>query len=143
VDDLTPELVADALRDLMTGGALDAWVTPVHMKKGRPGFLISALCDPGLEPEMRAALFRATPTFGVRAYTVQRTELERRTVAVPLEGGDVRIKLGILDGEVVSATPEHDDVVALAHQADRAVREVYEEAAAAARHLRYEGAEPS
>jgi uncharacterized protein (TIGR00299 family) protein len=143
VDDLTPELVADSLRDLMTAGALDAWVTPVHMKKGRPGFLISALCEPALEPEMRAALFRATPTFGVRAYTVQRTELERRTVAVPLEGGDVRIKLGILEGEVVSATPEHDDVVALAHQADRPVREVYEEAAAAARHLKYEGAEPS
>lgn len=141
VDDLTPELVADALRSLLTAGALDAWVTPVHMKKGRPGFLVSALCEPGDEPQIRAALFRTTPTFGVRTYTVQRTELERRTVAVPLEGGDVRIKLGILDGEVVSATPEHDDVVALAEQADRPVRDVYEEAAAAARRLRYEGAE--
>jgi uncharacterized protein (DUF111 family) len=111
------------------------------MKKGRPGFLISALCEPGDDADLRAALFRTTPTFGVRTYTVQRTELERRTVAVPLEGGDVRIKLGILEGEVVSATPEHDDVVALAEQTNRPVRDVYEEAAAAARQLRYEGVE--
>jgi uncharacterized protein (DUF111 family) len=74
---------------------------------------------------------------------VHRTELERRTVAVALEGGDVRVKLGILDGEVVTATPEHDDVAALAGQLGRAVRDVYEAAAVAARQLRYEGAEPS
>jgi uncharacterized protein (TIGR00299 family) protein len=143
VDDLTPELVADALGALMSAGALDAWLTPVHMKKGRPGFLISALCEPADELAIRGALFRTTSTFGLRAYTVQRTELERRTVAVALEGGDVRVKVGILDGEVVTATPEHDDVAALAGQLGRAVRDVYEAAAVAARQLRYEGAEPS
>lgn len=133
VDDLSPELVADAAEALRAAGALDAWVTPALMKKGRPGVVLSALCQPELGPGVREAFFRATTTFGVRAQAVTRAALERRVVTVALEGGSVRVKVGLLGGRVVTTKPEHDDVAALAARSGRAVREVHEEAAAAAR----------
>jgi uncharacterized protein (TIGR00299 family) protein len=138
LDDLTPELVADAAAALFAAGALDVWTTPATMKKGRTGVVLSALCEPGDEPTLREAFFLATSTFGVRATTVRRTELARRTVAVDVAGGTVRVKIGMLGGRVVTAKPEHDDVAALAARDGRPVRAVHEEAAAAARALGFD-----
>ena len=140
LDDLTPELVADATHALFAAGAVDVWTTPVQMKKGRAGVVLSALCEPATETAVRGAFFEATSTFGVRAHTVLRSELERRTVAVPVAGGSVRVKVGVLGGLVVTVTPEHDDVAALARQTGKPVREVYGEAAAAAGRLRHQQA---
>ena len=143
LDDLTPELVADAERSLLAAGALDVWTAPIHMKKGRLGFVLSALCEPEVESRLLRAFFEATSTFGVRAYPVLRSELERRIVSVPVGDGEVRVKVGFLDGRVMSATPEHDDVARLAGEVGRSVRQVYEEAAAAAFTLRYAASEGS
>ncbi|HEX9313685.1 MAG TPA: nickel pincer cofactor biosynthesis protein LarC [Actinomycetota bacterium] len=138
VDDLSPELVADAMEALLAAGALDAWTAPIQMKKGRPGLMISALCDPQDEQGVGDVFFEATSTFGVRGHQVRRSELERRSVAVDLADGSVRVKVGLLGGRVVSATPEHDDVADLARRVGRPVRQVYEEAVAAAAALRVE-----
>ena len=129
--------MADAVQSLFVAGALDAWVTPIHMKKGRLGFLLSAIAEPDAEPRLRTTFFEATSTFGVRSHRVTRAELERRIVSVELSEGSVRVKVGLLDGRVVTATPEHDDVAGLAERAGRPVRMVYEEASAAARTLRF------
>ena len=136
VDDLTPELMADAAAALFGAGALDVWTTPVQMKKGRPGAILSAICENAAELAVQRAFFEATSTFGVRGHSVTRSELERRVVATAVAGGTVRVKVGVLEGRVVTATPEHDDVAELARQLGKAVREVYEEAAAVARQLR-------
>jgi uncharacterized protein (TIGR00299 family) protein len=136
LDDLTPELVADAVQALLAAGALDAWTVPVQMKKGRPGAILSALCEPGREEVLRGVLFETTSTFGVRAHVVRRTELERRVVTVPLAGGTVRLKVAILEGRVVTATPEHDDVAQVAAASGRPIRALYEAAAAAAQEFR-------
>jgi pyridinium-3,5-bisthiocarboxylic acid mononucleotide nickel chelatase len=141
LDDLAPELVADAAKALMSAGALEVWTTPVQMKKGRPGVILSALGEPQLQPRLREVFFETTSTLGVRSSTVRRAELERRTVAVPLGDGTVRVKLGLLRGRVVSAKPEHDDVAQLAARTARSVRDVHEEATAAARSLRYSTAD--
>jgi pyridinium-3,5-bisthiocarboxylic acid mononucleotide nickel chelatase len=141
LDDLTPELVADAAQALLGAGALDVWTTPVQMKKGRPGVVLSAMCEPQHQPRLREVFFAATSTLGVRAHSVRRAELERRTVAVALDQGSVRVKMGLLRGRIVSARPEHDDAAALASRTGRPVRDVYEEAAAAARALRFETAD--
>jgi uncharacterized protein (TIGR00299 family) protein len=141
LDDLTPELVADAVQALFAAGALDAWTAPVVMKKGRLGVLLSALCAPEAEARMRKVFFEATSTFGVRSHIVRRAELERRVVSVDVEGGSVRVKVGLLGGRAVSSKPEHDDVAELAASLGRTVREVYEEAAAAARALRFASAD--
>lgn len=135
LDDLSPQLVADAAESLRAAGALDVWVTPVQMKKGRAGIVLAALCDLEHEAALRRVIFHTTSTLGVRAQTVRRSELDRRVVEVSLEGGRVRVKLGLLDGKVLTATPEHDDVVARASESGRAVRAVHEEAVALAHEL--------
>jgi uncharacterized protein (DUF111 family) len=137
VDDLTPELVPDAVEALMSAGALDAWATPIVMKRGRPALTISALCDPDEHASVRRAFFESTSTFGVRVHEVVRPELQRRTVEVELaEGGPiVRVKLGILDGRAVSAKPEHADVVEAALKIGRPVRSVHAQASALAHGL--------
>lgn len=137
LDDLTPELVADAARALLGAGALDAWTTPVVMKKGRPGLILTALCDPADADRLRQTFFECTSTFGIRSFPVRRAELERRTVSVGVGDDAIRVKVGMLHGKVMSATPEHDDVAQAAERRGAPVRFVYEEAAAAARSLRF------
>ena len=142
MDDLAPELVADGAQALFAAGALDAWIVPIIMKKGRPAVTLSALCEPAVEQGLRRVFFEATSTFGVRAHRVRRSELERRVESVAVAGGSlVRVKLGLLDGRVVSAKPEHDDVAAVAERTGLPVREVHEEAASLARAFRFEDAE--
>lgn len=142
LDDMTPELVADAAQALFAAGALDVWTTPIQMKKGRQGVLLSALAGLDAEPRLQDAFFEATSTFGVRSYRVSRAELERRVVTVELADGSVRVKVGHLKGRVMTATPEHDDVAALAARVGRPVREIYDEAVGAARALRHSPSVP-
>ncbi|HEY3209049.1 MAG TPA: nickel pincer cofactor biosynthesis protein LarC [Actinomycetota bacterium] len=137
LDDMTPELVADAAGALLAAGALDAWTTPVVMKKGRPGLVLSALCEPAAAARLRRAFFETTSTFGVRSFPVRRAELERRTVTVPFGDDSVRVKVGLLGGRIMSATPEHDDVAEVARRRGLPARHVYEEVAAVARSIRF------
>lgn len=137
LDDMTPELVADAAGALLAAGALDAWTTPVVMKKGRAGLVLSALCEPAAAARLRNALFETTSTFGVRSYPVRRAELERRTVTVSIGEDAIRVKVGVLGGRVMSASPEHDDVAEVARRRGLPVRLVHEEASGAARSLRF------
>lgn len=141
VDDLSPELVPDAIEALLSAGALDAWATPVHMKHGRPALTISALCEPFAQPEVRRAFFGATSTFGLRVHEVSRPELERRIVEVELapQGPRIRVKVGLLEGRAVSAKPEHADVVEAAAKLNRSVRSVHEQASALAHRVLEEG----
>lgn len=132
LDDLSPELVASAGESLLAGGALDVWTTPTLMKKGRPGVVVSALCDPSDAHTIRALMFEQTSTLGVRSYEVSREELDRRTEIVVVGGERIRVKVASLDGRVLSAKPEHDDVRAAAATTGRAVRAVAQDAAAAA-----------
>jgi uncharacterized protein (TIGR00299 family) protein len=142
LDDMSPELVADSVTALLRAGALDVWTSPVAMKKGRTGVLLSVLCDPRDERGVRTVLFETTSTFGVRSHTVRRAELARRTETVEVGEGTVRVKVGSLSGRVVSVKPEHDDVAAVAERSGRPARDVHEEAVAAARVLRFVPAGP-
>jgi hypothetical protein len=144
VDDLSPELVPNAIEALLSAGALDAWFTPIVMKRGRPALTMSALCDPATLDAVRRAFFEATSTLGVRVTEVARRELERRVVEVDLdEGGPrVRVKVAFLDGRAISAKPEHADVVEAAGKLERPVRAVHETASAIAHRLLRDGSPP-
>ena len=135
VDDLDPRLWPDVITAVLAAGALDAWLTPILMKKGRPAHTFRALVSPGRAAEVRATVFRETTTIGIREYPVARHALPRETTTVSVGGVEVRVKLARLDGVVVTAQPEYDDVVRAAHALDRPVREVLAEASAAARVL--------
>ena len=82
IDDLAPQLVADAFEALLAAGALDVWTTPIQMKRGRLAVTLSALVDEGRRPAIEEAFFQTTTTLGVRAYGVERAVLERDTVEV-------------------------------------------------------------
>jgi uncharacterized protein (TIGR00299 family) protein len=131
LDDLAPELVPDAVERCFAAGALDVWVAPVQMKKGRPGIVLSALARPADERAVAHAILRETTALGVRVSPARRWELDRRSVTVEVEGEPVRLKLGLLGGEPVNAAPEHDDCVAVARRSGRAVKEVWAAALAA------------
>jgi pyridinium-3,5-bisthiocarboxylic acid mononucleotide nickel chelatase len=129
VDDLDPRAWPAVLADLLAAGALDAWLTPVLMKKGRPAHVVSALAEPVAVPAVRAALFRETTTLGVRESVVARQVLARRLHTVDVGGQPVAVKLGLgPDGEVVNAMPEWEDVVRAAAALDRPVKSVLAQA---------------
>lgn len=109
LDDLNPEIMPYVLEKLLAAGALDAWLQPVIMKKGRPAQTLKVLCSPEQRQVMEQIMFTQTTTLGVRAYYVERTALERRWKTVQTPWGEVRVKEGLLDGKVVNAVPEFED----------------------------------
>lgn len=144
VDDATGQALAYACERLLAAGALDAFLTPILMKKGRPAHLLTVLCRPAETAAIEALIFAETTTFGVRRTLHERTTLAREHVRVRLELPDasgvraadgsslvVRMKVGRLDGRVVQAWPEYDDCAAAAAATGRPLREVQQAALAA------------
>lgn len=129
VDDVTGEQLALAVSDLLSAGAFDAWVSPVVMKKGRPGHTLHVLCDPALAERLGSLVRRATGSFGVRAIGAERWAVARHTEEVPVTGEAVRMKVG-----PDRAKPEHDDVARAAARTGLGAREVASRAEEAWRH---------
>ena len=132
LDDTPGELVPDAAARAYAAGALDVWTTPVQMKKGRPGVVLAALARPDDARAVAEAIVRETTALGVRMSRHERLELERRFRDVTVDGHQVRVKLGLLDGEVVNLAPEHDDCARVAQALGRPVKSVWAAALAAA-----------
>jgi uncharacterized protein (TIGR00299 family) protein len=132
LDDTPGELVPDAAARAFAAGALDVWTTPVQMKKGRPGVVLAALARPDDARAVAEAIVRETTALGVRMSRHERLELERRFRDVTVDGHLVRVKLGLLDGEVVNLAPEHDDCARAAEALGRPVKSVWAAALAAA-----------
>ena len=131
IDDMNPQLFAAVSERLFAEGAVDVWMTPVQMKKSRPGVVLSVLAPSALESTMAAVMLRETTTLGVRARPVHRYEARRavRDVATPY--GPVAVKMR-WDGDAwMGASPEYDSCAAVAAGAGVPVRRVYEAAVAA------------
>lgn len=133
IDDMTPEALAYALERLFAAGALDAWFTPIMMKKSRPAVQLSAICAEAERLALTAILLRETTTFGVRATPIAREKADRRWETVVTQWGPVRVKIKAWEGTVLDAVPEYEQVAALARAADVPFREVYAAAAEAGR----------
>jgi hypothetical protein len=118
---------------LMQAGALDVGLSPLLMKKGRPGQRVTVVCRASDRKTLTDLIFRESTTLGVRAYPVERDELERRSIEVETPYGKVHIKLGLLRGEVVNAAPEYDDCAAAAERHHIPLKEVIAAAMAAYR----------
>ncbi len=131
LDDLPGEVIGYATAQLMAAGALDAFVTPIQMKKNRPGVMITVLCGEDQIVAIEEILFRETTTLGVRRYPVSRHKLKRQATEVETAFGPVRGKLGWHDGRPPTFSPEHDDCARVAAERGVALREVYNAAHAA------------
>jgi uncharacterized protein (TIGR00299 family) protein len=128
VDDMNPQLFTPLGDRLAAAGALDAYLTPVVMKKGRPGTLITVLAPPDRRAAICDLLFRETTTIGVRFDAVERDTLDRRWVEVPVSGGVVRVKVAGRGAEVLNAAPEFDDCLRVAQATGRPVKVIQAEA---------------
>jgi pyridinium-3,5-bisthiocarboxylic acid mononucleotide nickel chelatase len=136
VDDLDPRLWPTALAALLDAGASDAWLSPILMKKGRPAHTLHALCPHETVEAVRAAIFTHTSTIGVRTLEVTKQPLERTMSTVDVDGVAVAVKLAMLDGLVINASVEYEDVVRAAAALRRPAKLVLAQATAAA-HTRW------
>jgi len=120
---------------LFEAGALDVYLTPVMMKKSRPGTVLTALCPPDKVTELSRVLFEESPTIGVRWTAYQRERLDREMVTLTTAYGAIAFKVSRLAGRVVTATPEFDEVRRIARAKGLPVREVLDLARAEGRRL--------
>lgn len=135
LDDCTPELIAALCAKLLDRGVLEVFTTPVVMKKGRLGTLLTVLLHDSLVPEAESMLLTESSTFGVRKHTVRRKILQRRIEAVETSFGSVQVKVGLLCGRIVQATPEFESCKAVAAEKSVPLRDVMLAAQAAASRL--------
>jgi uncharacterized protein (DUF111 family) len=142
LDDLPGEVVGYATTQLLAAGALDAFVTPILMKKNRPGVIVTVLCDEPKIPQMEEILFRETTTLGVRRYAVSRHKLNRKPATVETPYGPILGKLGWLDGRPPTFSPEYEACARVAAERGVALREVYRAAQEAASKAEPQAAEP-
>jgi pyridinium-3,5-bisthiocarboxylic acid mononucleotide nickel chelatase len=132
IDDMSPQIHGYVLEEALKRGALDCYLTPVQMKKNRPGTLISILCRTAERDAMCELLLTETTTLGVRFYEVERRALERRMVKVETEFGAIDVKVASLDGRIIKEMPEYEQCRAAAerakvplHRVERAARESF------------------
>jgi uncharacterized protein (TIGR00299 family) protein len=128
VDDAPGELLGAAVERLLAAGALDAWLEPIVMKRGRGAYKACALVVSGDRERMVGLLMRETGTLGVRHHPVGRTVAGRRVVGVELPYGGCRVKVGSLEGEDFIVSPEYADAVRLASETGLPLPRVYADA---------------
>jgi uncharacterized protein (TIGR00299 family) protein len=131
IDDMNPQLFGPLMDQLLQAGALDVFYAPVHMKKNRPGTLVTVLGLPDTRERLLDVLFRETTTIGVRWQEMHRECLERRVESVRTPFGEIRFKVASRDGAVINATPEFDDCVRAAAAHGASVKDVQSQALAA------------
>ena len=133
LDDISSEVLGDFVERALKAGALDVVHTPIQMKKNRPGVQLSVLCAEGDADKFCEMILRETSAFGVRRTLTERRKLQRETKTVSTPHGEVTVKLGLLNGEVVQVAPEYESCRAIAAQADVPLKAVYDAAVSASR----------
>jgi uncharacterized protein (TIGR00299 family) protein len=128
IDDMNPQFFAPLTDRLFAAGALDVWLSPATMKKGRPATVVSAIVPVSRREAVERALIVESTTLGVRATPISRTRAERRFRTVATRWGDVRLKLRGWEGRVIGAAPEYDDCLRLSEESGASIREVWAEA---------------
>ncbi|MBN1173684.1 MAG: nickel pincer cofactor biosynthesis protein LarC [Micromonosporaceae bacterium] len=132
VDDLDPRLWPEVLDAMRVAGAVDAWCSPIIARKGRPGHVLTVLTTRDRLDAVCLAVFAHTSTLGLRRYPVERLALQRDQVTCGYRGHTISVKRGLLDGRVVAAQPEYDDLRRAALATGMPVRQVLGEVMGAA-----------
>jgi len=136
IDDLNPEIYEHVMERVLAAGARDVYLTPIHMKKNRPGILLSVLCAESERAAITGIVLSETSAIGLRYYAVRRTVLERRIIEVATRYGNVRVKLADTPDGHGNAAPEYEDCKRLARQHNVPLKLIYQEARNAILHQR-------
>ena len=137
IDDMNPQVYGYLMERLLERGALDVYLTPVIMKKSRPGCVLTVIAEKKDTDVFSKIIFEETPTFGIRYHTAERTVLDRKIVEVNTKYGNIRVKLGFGNGKLITVSPEYDDCARAAKKTGAAFNRVRREAGSSAR--RYKG----
>ena len=124
IDDMSPEIYGYLIDRLFEAGARDAFLTPVIMKKGRPGIQLTVLADPNKETELTELIFFETTTLGIRRMPVQRHLLDRHSDTLQTPFGPIRVKIATIGGKQ-RVSPEYDDCARIAREKDLPILDVY------------------
>lgn len=135
IDDMNPEFFGYTAEKLLERGALDVFMTPIFMKKNRPGTLLTVLISPDRLDEMLSILFAETTSMGVRFHRMERRKLPREIITVDTSFGRVRVKVCKTGREITNISPEYEDCKKIALQQKVPLRTVYEAVEVAAREL--------
>lgn len=132
LDDELPEILGATMQTLLAAGALDVFFTPIQMKKNRPAVKLSVLGPVELTRSLAGIILRETSTLGVRISEARRLKSHRRIERVPTPWGEIQVKIKEFGDERV-ATPEYEDCLRVAREAQVPLRDVYDVARAAAK----------
>jgi len=135
IDDMSPQLYEPLIERLFGAGALDVFLQPVIMKRGRPGIVVTALCAPDRVSDLSQALFEESTTIGVRWSEWRRARLDREMIVLTTAYGAIPFKVSRLGGRIMTVTPEFADVARIAREKSLPAREVLEQARADGRRL--------
>lgn len=125
IDDMTGEMLGDAMDRLMDAGAMDVHFTSIVMKKNRPATTLSLLCGAEDEHKFKELIFRHTSTLGIKSIVIDKTVLDISFEQLETDLGSVTMKNAIIDGRVIRSKPEFEDCKRLAAEHDLTLREVY------------------
>lgn len=128
IDDCSGEIIGATIEKLISSGCLDAWASPIVMKKSRPAWMLCALCLPQDVGAVEHIMFSETTTFGIRRNNLQRTKLQRRHETVETSFGPIRIKVGQRGEQVLTASPEFGDCRQAAASHNASLRQVIQAA---------------
>ena len=124
IDDTSAEILGYTMSKLLETGALDAFYTPVFMKKNRPAYMLTVLAAPGHEDAMADIILRETSTLGIRTRYMKRYCMQRETVTVNTPYGEARIKVAV-QGDIKKASPEYEDCRRIAGSTGLSLAKVY------------------
>ena len=128
LDDLNPQVFGYVMDRLFAEGALDVFGTPVQMKKGRPGMVLTVLARPEQTSQMTKIIFAETTTLGVRMREERRQVLQRRSTSVQTQWGEVRMKIANMNGTITNYAPEYEDCRRIAEEKGVPLKSVMQEA---------------
>lgn len=128
IDDMNPEIYDYVMERLFSRGALDVFLTPIYMKKNRPAVKLSVLAESNKLDDVIEIIFNETSTFGIRISDVARRTLQRKIVKVKTRYGAISVKVGSVNGEIKSISPEYEGCKKAAMKYNVPLKAVYEEA---------------
>lgn len=127
IDNMNPEIYPFVIDKLLENGALEAYLTNIIMKKGRPGIKLTVLCDIKDANNLCKVIFDETTTLGIRIFRAERKILQREIKIIKTKYGNVRVKISKLNNELMNISPEYEDCVKIAKKNKITLKKVYEE----------------
>ena len=128
IDDMNPQFYDYMIEKLLAMGVMEVFLTPIMMKKSRPGTLLKVICPSEKLPSVTGFLFKETTTLGLRWHQEERNRADREILTLGTRYGKIRFKLARWEGRVVNLSPEYEDCKRLAVKKKITLKEVFEEA---------------